>query len=537
MSPKIPSLAAAGLTALGLGMAALPGVAAPQDPPAPPATAADSPSPTAEEAGPPTVLLLSNGNVLRGEITQDPSGYWIKLRIGVIQKARRDVLGAFRSLEEAYRFRLARLPADDADEQMKLAQWCLEQKLQDHAQTHLAAVLQLNPEHKQAQAMLLFLSSAPEAPADPGLARTSAEVPAEAEAADLATPPSDPAMPRELSPSALDRLRTLGSEHRPVGAPVIFDLPAPLAVRRYEEYRRGVHRQLQEHCAKCHDADTYGGAFRLVRARTSKDMANNLLVLTNLDATLTLVNPDDLAHSELLSVAALTHPSDGRPVLGGPNHPSYRVFLNWVNGLQDPTRAPSASASAVVPTGYSPPSRGEGFAVGRRGMAPASGGPVEQPYVYGAPLRGQPRVVNGLNAREQGVHPDVPPNAQFPTPTRFPAVPPPGGVGVGGGPILPPPGPAAAGPGQPTLPQAPAVQAGQPGTIVVKPDGTQGMVLPDGTVADFVSSKQLRDGPPRLADPPAEENEDDALAPGDAKPKARIDPAALQQFMQRRAPR
>ncbi len=161
MSPKIISLTAAGLTALGLTWAATPCVAEPQDPPATTAPGfAPSASPTPDPEAKPTVLLLSNGHVLQGEILQDATGYFLKHRIGVKHYARRQVLGAFRSLEEAYEFKLTRLPKNDADEQMKLAVWCLEQKLDAHAREHLDTVLALSPENHRAKAMLFQLNAA-----------------------------------------------------------------------------------------------------------------------------------------------------------------------------------------------------------------------------------------------------------------------------------------------------------------------------------------------------------------------------------------
>src|SRR4051812_9307842 len=71
MSPKIhlPSLAAGLLSALGLIGSATCLVAAPQDPgaAAPASAPAEGQAPPAP-SGPPTVLLLTNGKVLQGEI-------------------------------------------------------------------------------------------------------------------------------------------------------------------------------------------------------------------------------------------------------------------------------------------------------------------------------------------------------------------------------------------------------------------------------------------------------------------------------------
>lgn len=491
MSPKITSLTAAGLTAMGLTWAATRGVARPQEP-APPATSAPAPvpsrapsttpAPAAEPGANPTVLLLSTGRIVQGEILQDAQGYTLRHRIGVQRFTRRQVLGAFGSLEEVYRYKLARTPRNDPDEEMKLAYWCLEQKLEDHAREHLRAVLALNPENARAKAMLFWADSGTPPSSDPAVAQAGGVMPA----GDAGL---DPAAPREL------RINELRRQPRAVGTPIVFDLPAPIALRRYQEFGRSVHVEVQRHCARCHNADTYGGDFRLVYARNQRDLNDDAIRRANLDAVLRLVNPDDLTHSELLSVAALTHPPDGRPVLGGPNHPSYRVLRTWVTSLYDPARV-----AEVQPARYAAPSAGasapvEGFAAGRNGpIAPAAPEPV--PGV-GQPIAAPPRLVDGQFGTYEKHHRDVPPDARFPDPSALPAAP---------------------------------EAAAQPGQIVAMPDGRQGIVLPDGQVVPYIPRQSGRAEP---APEPSEPGPAPAVE-GQA-PRRKLDADALQKFLMNRA--
>ena len=132
MSPKIPSLAA-GLLALGLAWSATRIVAGPQDAPEP------APAVTESAAPSPTVLLLTNGKVHQGTITEDATGYVLKHRIGVMHFLRRNVERTFGSVEEAYGYLAERTPPNDPDERLKLAVWCLEQKMIPRAREQLEA--------------------------------------------------------------------------------------------------------------------------------------------------------------------------------------------------------------------------------------------------------------------------------------------------------------------------------------------------------------------------------------------------------------
>ena len=228
------------------------------------------------------MLLLSNGRVLTGPISEDESNYIIKQGSNDLRFPKREVQGAFPSLEEAYRYKLARVPDRDPDEQLKLARWCMSMKLMDEARTALEAVIALSPNHAEARSMLEFSRGAEARAArrDPEVQQSAAEVAEDEE-------------PMHLNPAVIRKgIRELGVS----GQPVIFDLPAALAVKRTNEFVSYVHPVLQRACARCHN-EQYPGSFQLVQVKTRHDQTAEVF-RANLDATLRLVDPENLAKSE-----------------------------------------------------------------------------------------------------------------------------------------------------------------------------------------------------------------------------------------------
>ncbi len=523
MSPKIPSFAAAGLTLLGLFEGSSRAHARPFDPPGSPQPAASTATQAPAES---SVLLLPSGQIFEGKVLEDSNGYALKHHLGVMHFARRNVVGVFRSVEEVYRYKLDRLPQNDPDERLKLAIWCLGQKLDEPAREQLEATLVLSPDNKQARAMLFHLNSGDSAATDAEVKQTSLRMAEQAVSG----------APRELPRRALDEIHD-ASRRQPVGPPVILDLPPTVAARRYMEFGRYVHVELQKHCARCHNADTYNGDFRLIQARTRRDLQNELLVRTNLDATLRLLNPLDLAHSELLTVSALTHPPDGRPVLGGPNHPSYRVFQTWVANLNERGESTLPPAPAQVAGAAT---EGPAFGAGRnpQNAAQKAGGPGFYTPPVASPAAGNP------DDRFTPVFaPGVPENLNFPAPSY------PGNFAQAGQsatlPATPgmPPTPAA---GAPVAPGGLAVPAGAPpanGAIVQLEDGSKAIYL-DGQYIPYLAAEDRKTA--RKADPeaapatlppvpvPAAEAVPVPEQTRPAEPKKRrprLDPAALQKFM------
>ncbi len=331
MSTNNRILAMIGITLVGsLGWAA---AHDPDDGPEPPAPGSVAAAAVSQEQ----FLLLTNGRLIQGVVAQQGTDYLVHQRVGVMKFPKKLVEGAFNSVRDAYQYRVQQLPDRDYDERFKLALWCLNLKLIPEANDLLADIVQHNPNHKQAQAMLVSIGNAATRaalrPRDPDVRQTRAE-----EMADN-------------RPGALDSgvLRRAQRDMGIANVPVIFDLPVPLAVKRAQEFARYISPLLQENCAKCHNGE-YNGEFQLVSTKTRADRTPEAF-RANLDATLRLVNRENPSRSELLSSTLRPHGLGPRkrPIFPGSNDPTYSIIAAWVHNLCPPKLGEEANRAERGP--------------------------------------------------------------------------------------------------------------------------------------------------------------------------------------------
>ena len=276
-------------------------------------------------------VLLIDGKLIPGIVTETESEYWIEQRVGTMRFPKKRVEGSFDSIREAYEYRLSQLPEGDSEERMKLALWCLHLKLTDEAGQLLKSVVELNPKNEQAKAMLQCQSSKrqqdlPVAENDPARFAVTRQ---------FARPKQRPTTGGNLSTRLCCTLRSahgLGVKD----LPVIFDLPLPLAIKRTQEFNRIVHPVLQQYCSKCHDGQ-FTGKFQLVPIRGRADRTADAL-RANLVATLGLIDPMNPSRSVLLSSTLRPHGpgTKPRPIFLGSNDPAYKILAEWANRLAPP---------------------------------------------------------------------------------------------------------------------------------------------------------------------------------------------------------
>jgi hypothetical protein len=270
-------------------------------------------------------VLLTDGKLIPGFVSETESEYLIEQQVGTMHFPKKRVEGSFESVRQAYEYRLSQLPEGDSEERVKLALWCLHLKLTAEAGELLSSVVELNPNNTQAKAMLVSIEQAAARLArrdrahDPDLRRAEATT-------------------DDNRPDALDSA-SLRNAQRGLGMkdlPVIFDLPLPLAIKRTDEFKRFVHPVLQVYCAKCHDGQ-YNGQFQLVPIRGRADRTSDAL-RANLDATLQLIDPKNPSRSVLLSSTLRPHGPgvNPRPIFPGSNDRAYKVLAEWANHLVAP---------------------------------------------------------------------------------------------------------------------------------------------------------------------------------------------------------
>lgn len=343
----------------GPGDAVAPAVAAPADPAAP------------------KLVLLNDGRIIGGAISEseDDGVIVITQPAGVMRFPERKVVRVFDSIQEIHQYKCDQVPEGDMDEQLKLAQWCMPRGLVAEAEEHLRNILEIDPKHGQAKAMVASIQMAETRLAmnhqrDEAVQQTSAEV--------VEAPPPG-------RPATLDSAVVLGAR-RSLGVgdlPIIFDLPPGAALKRAREFQNYVHPVLQTYCAKCHN-DRYEGAFHLIGFKTRVERTPDTL-RANLDAVLRYVDRENPGRSELLASSLRPHGQgrNTRPIFEGSNDKAYQILAAWVDNLRL-----QPLPTAALPTGPAAGGRRtEDFAVGRTRIsqgavevAPVTGMRVGRPF-------------------------------------------------------------------------------------------------------------------------------------------------------------
>ena len=95
----------------------------------------------------PGILLLRNGQVLSGNITEAGDYFYVALPSGEIRLHADQVELACHDLQQGYERKAARIDPDNVLDHLDLAIWCIRQKLYDAAAEEIAAASSLDPRH------------------------------------------------------------------------------------------------------------------------------------------------------------------------------------------------------------------------------------------------------------------------------------------------------------------------------------------------------------------------------------------------------
>jgi hypothetical protein len=257
------------------------------------------------------VVVLQDGGVMRGRVSRSGERYVLSRETGETFIPASNVLLVAASLEEAYLQRRQRLDRPTADDHLALAEWCLFQDLMTHAERELASARALDPNHDRLALIEQRLAIANERRQKQAMGEQHAAK----EAKSVAIP--TPRVPTDVS-------------NLPAGA--------------VERFTRRVQPVLVNNCTMvgCHQL---GGTatFQLDRA-VLRGLANRRSTMSNLSATLTLVDREQPQLSPLLTVPRRTHGGMQRPVFGPRQEAAFRHLYEWVALVTAETAKPSPGA-------------------------------------------------------------------------------------------------------------------------------------------------------------------------------------------------
>jgi hypothetical protein len=253
------------------------------------------------------LLILQNGEVIRGKITHSGNRYYVALPNGELRIRAEDVAIRCRDLEDGYQQKLAALKGNRADEHLDLAQWCLTHQLYEEAETEIRHAATLDDRHPRIRLLARRLE----------LARTEPAQPAPAAGA--------PAVEEDLA--ELDRLAK----------------ETPTAVMR--GFTTQVQPLLLNSCATtgCHGIGAKS-EFTLARLRGHGERSRRQ-TLRNLLAVLGQIDAKNAQESALLTKPIDVHGGGKTPVFTERNSRAYYELFQWARLAAGETREDKASPS------------------------------------------------------------------------------------------------------------------------------------------------------------------------------------------------
>ncbi len=266
------------------------------------------------------LLILQNGEVIRGKITQSGNRYYVALPHGELRLRAEEVALRCKDLQEGYEKKRSALRGTRAEEHLELAQWCLHHELFDAAEAEVRQASLLDTDHPRIRLMTRRLE----------LARSAPKMPS---AIAIAPPPTN-------DHAELDRL----TKH------------VPAAVM--QKFTVSIQPLLVNSCATtgCHGIGAKS-EFTLTKVRGQGDRArrqtqrNLLAVLEQLD----LRRPQE---SPLLVQPIAPHGGRTTPIFSRQNSRQYYELYEWARSATGGNRATgvasrNGNAGATAPSGES----------------------------------------------------------------------------------------------------------------------------------------------------------------------------------------
>ncbi len=249
------------------------------------------------------VLVMRNGTVMAGTISQLEDYYEVRGQYGNVQVPASLVKMRCAGLEEAYlRLHDLTVAHHSANSHVTLAKWCVTNQLDKEAIQELNAALKLEPEREDVQRMLLSATETLKS----GRKSTSPQEPA----SNIRTARQDSV--------ATDDAATLGG----------------LSLSQALQYTRRIQPLLVKTCATtgCHTRESQNSfqLYHVIPGKNSNRHASEL----NLAAVLEQIDMKKPAGSRLLAVPRNKHGRQGRPVFSGQRgEEQIRELEDWVQAV------------------------------------------------------------------------------------------------------------------------------------------------------------------------------------------------------------
>lgn len=243
-----------------------------------------------------SVLVMNNGRVLSGRVSQSAGGYLVRTTAGSVLVPFERVHLHATDLRDAYRRLRSSMPNPSASTHIALARWCLTQQLYRETQAELRSALEIEPDRVEARNMLRRLEEILH-PTD-AVHREVIQVETRTEDG-FAVPPSS-----SLGGVSREAARQFVSEVQPL---------------------------LMNSCAtaRCHGTQARND-FRLSPVRIGAG-GSRLLTERNLAAVLNRIDADDPRGSSLLVVPRGNHGPGGRAIFSGPRGADqFDLLRGWV---------------------------------------------------------------------------------------------------------------------------------------------------------------------------------------------------------------
>ena len=270
-------------------------------------TAASALAQGPNQPSPDSLLMLRNGEILRGTVTLVGERYHVALANGEIWIRATDAEFVCRTLDEAYQLKKAASGGPNLHNHLTLAQWCLKHGMLSAAEQELQAATHLDPMNRMAFQLSQRL-------------RHSAH------------PAEEPNRPDPVPAN-----ESTAAPQKPVASSRDLDrLMAAMPRGTVEAFTTSVQPLLQNGCASaaCHAPGPHT-QFTIIRSGLGRAVSRRV-TQRNLQAALELVNRDDPSASKLLTIPLVPHARQPAALLKD-DDAAYRQLAAWVRAVTGQT--------------------------------------------------------------------------------------------------------------------------------------------------------------------------------------------------------